>query len=70
MNPDEELPNIDYFREPRERTEVDPGGSSSTEVHGHKRSRALTPAERKRKSRAAKSAAQKEEELAKNRASC
>ena len=68
MNPDKKLPNIDYFPVPRERIEVDPGGSLSMEVHSHKRPCALTPAERKRKSRAAKSAAQKEEELARNRA--
>ena len=67
MNPDEELPNIDYFPVPRERIEVDPGGSSSMEVQSHKRPRALTPAERKRKSREAKSAAQKEEEKTKNK---
>ena len=67
MDPDEELPELDYIPVTRERIEVYPGSSSSTEGQGSKRPRALTPAERKRKSRAAKSAAQKEEELAKRR---
>ena len=67
MNPDEELPNIDYFPVPRERMEIDPGDSSSLEGQGYKRPHALNPAERKRKSREAKSAAQKEEEKAKNK---